>query len=87
MDAEHERVIETKSGTYRRRCLRIGPKASLVIELGGERVVVRATSRANITAKAENRERQSRTATTEPTSKSYRKCQTISCGSSRRTSR
>ena len=49
MDAEHERVIETKSGTYRRRCLRIGPKASLVIELGGERVVVRATSRANIT--------------------------------------
>ena len=49
MDAEHERVIETKSGTYRRRCLRIEPKASLVIELGGERVVVRATSRANIT--------------------------------------
>lgn len=49
MDAETERVIETKSGTYRRRCLRIGPKASLVIELGGERVVVRATSRANIT--------------------------------------
>lgn len=52
MDAEHERVIETKSGTYRRRCLRIGPKASLVIELGGERVIVRATSRASITVES-----------------------------------
>ncbi len=52
MDAETERVIETKSGTYRRRCLRIGPKASLVIELGGERVIVRATSRASITVES-----------------------------------
>ncbi len=52
MDAETERVIVTKSGTYRRRCLRIGPKASLVIELGGERVIVRATSRASITVES-----------------------------------
>jgi len=52
MDAETERVIVTKSGTYRRKRLRIGPRASLVIELGGERVVVHVTSRANITVEA-----------------------------------
>ena len=56
MDAEHERVIVTKSGTYTRRCVRIGPKASLVIELGGERVVIRATSRSRVSVEAtENR--------------------------------
>jgi hypothetical protein len=52
MDAEHERVIVTKSGTYTRRCVRIGPKASLVIELGGERVVIRATSRSRVSVEA-----------------------------------